>query len=144
MRAGQEAHAPGAAAAQMNQSFKPYLPGVLALIAEEIGEEVAVRLAEARGGRAIYVPKTPKADAELSQIVGLEAAQQLSKLLGHGTLMVPCGNIGGAGGRRARIEALWRQGLSQAQIAAEVDVHTRTVERVVASLRDDSEPKLPF
>ena len=114
------------------------------MIAEEIGEEVAVRLAEARGGRAIYVPKTPKADAELSQIVGLEAAQQLSKLLGHGTLMVPCGNIGGAGGRRARIEALWRQGLSQAQIAAEVDVHTRTVERVVASLRDDSEPKLPF
>ncbi|MBF9049902.1 helix-turn-helix domain-containing protein [Roseobacter sp. HKCCD9010] len=128
----------------MNKSFKPYLPGVLAMIAEEISEQVAVRLAEARGGRAVYVPKTPKPGSELSQIVGLEAAKQLSKLLGHGTLKVPCGNIGGAGGRRARIETLWHQGLSHAQIAAEVDVHTRTVERVVASLRDDSEPKLPF
>ena len=128
----------------MNKSGKPYLPGVLTLIAEEIGEAVAVHLAEARGGRYIYVPKTPKAHAELSRIVGLEAAQQLSKLLGHGTLLVPCGNIGGAGGRRARIEALWRQGLTKAQIATKVDVHIRTVERVVASLRDDSEPKLPF
>lgn len=128
----------------MNKAFKPYLPGVLALIAEEVGEDVAVRLAEARGGRAIYIPKTPKSNTELSLIVGLDPARELSKLLGHGALMVPCGNIGGAGGRRARIEALWHQGLSQAQIAAEVDVHLRTVERVVASLRDDREPKLPL
>ncbi len=95
----------------MNKISKPYLPGVLGLIAGEIGEEVAVRLAEARGGRAIHVPKTPMPDSELSRIVGLEAAGQLSRLLGEGTFMVPCGSFGGAGGRRARIEALWRQGL---------------------------------
>lgn len=128
----------------MNKPFKPYLPGILALIADEISEEVAVRLAEARGGREVYVPKLPVADSELARIVGLEAARQLADLLGHGALRVPCGNIGGAGGRRSKIAALWRQGLSQSQIAAEVDVHLRTVERVVAALRDDSEPKLPF
>ena len=128
----------------MKQGFKPYLPGVLALIAEEIGEKVAVRLAKARGGREVYIPKSANSENELSAIVGLEAAQSLVSLLGYGTLLVPCGNVGGAGGRRARIEALWRQGLSHAQIAAEVDVHVRTVERVVALLRDDSEPELPF
>ncbi|UWQ00835.1 hypothetical protein K3X44_09935 [Aliiroseovarius crassostreae] len=128
----------------MNQPRKPYLPGVLALIADEIGEETAVRLAKARGGRVIYIPKNPKPDSELTLIVGLNAATQTAKLLGHGRCIVPCGNIGGAAGRRARIEALWHEGLSQGEIAAEVDVHTRTVERVIASLRDDTAPELPF
>jgi hypothetical protein len=128
----------------MNEPFKPYLPGVLALIAEEIGEDVAVRLATARGGRAVYIPKIPKPEAELTRIVGLDAVRALCKLLGHGTVMVPCGNIGGAGGRRARIETLWRQGLSHAQIAATVDVHTRTVERVVATLKDTRQQNFPF
>lgn len=128
----------------MNKAFKPYLPGVLGYITEEIGEDVAVRLASARGGRMVYIPRTPRVDSELSKIIGLEDACALSKLLGHGNLLVPQGNLGGAGGRRARIEELWHQGMSHALIAAEVDVHTRTVERIVSGLKDDSQPKLPF
>lgn len=128
----------------MAEAFKPYLPGVLALISQEVGQEAALKLAGERGGRAIYVPKAARADDVLTGIVGLDDAQKIVTLLGHGTLMVPCGNIGGAGGRRARIEALLRQGLSQSEVAAEVDVHTRTVERVVAELRYDTQPRLPF
>lgn len=126
----------------MREAFKPYLPGVLAYIAEEISEDVAVRLAEKRGGREVYIPRAPSEDCELAKMVGLHATQQLTKLLGHGNLLVPCGNIGGANGRRARIEELWRLGMSQAQIAAEVDVHTRTVERVVSTLKDDRQSDL--
>lgn len=70
----------------MNERFTPYLPGVLALIAEEIGEEVAVRLAEARGGREVYIPRKCKEDTELARIVGLENAAKVIALLGHGTL----------------------------------------------------------
>lgn len=123
---------------------KPYLPGVLAYIVEEIGEQVAIDLATVRGGRTVYIPSNPKADSELSKIVGLDAAVKLNKLLGAGNLMVPCGSVGGAGGRRTRIIKLWNDGMSQSQIAAEVDVHTRTVERVVSSVKDTRQPKLPF
>ena len=126
----------------MREAFKPYLPGVLAYIAEEISVDVAVRLAETRGGREVYIPQAPDEDCKLTSLVGLNAARQISQLLGHGTLLVPCGNIGGANGRRARIEELWRLGLSQPRIAAEVDVHTRTVERVVRSLKDDRQSDL--
>lgn len=128
--------------------FKPYLPGVLAYISEEIGEDVAVRLAKARGGREVYIARAPKEDGEIAKIVGLDAALKLSGLLGHGTLMVPCGNIVGAGGRRVRIrhriEDLWQQGMTHAQIAAEVDVHTRTVERVVSALKDSNQSEFSF
>ncbi|WP_107495304.1 helix-turn-helix domain-containing protein [Thalassobius sp. I31.1] len=128
----------------MHEAFKPYLPGVLAQIAEEIGVDVAVRLAETRGGREVYIPHSPDENSKLAQLVGLKAAREISDLLGHGHLRVPCGNIGGASGRRTRIEELWRLGLSQSQIAAEVDVHTRTVERVISSLKDDRQGELPF
>lgn len=123
---------------------KPYLPGVLAYIAEEIGEQIAVDLAVGRGGRAVYIPTNPKADSELSKIVGLDAAAKLTKLLGSGSLLVPCGSIGGAGGRRTRIIELLDVGMSHSNIAAEVDVHTRTVERVALSVKDQRQPKLPF
>lgn len=123
---------------------KPYLPGVLAYIAEEIGEQVAIDLATVRGGRTVYIPSNPKADSELSKIVGLGAAIKLNKLLGSGNLLVPCGSVGGAGGRRTRIIELLHGGMSHSNIAAEVDVHTRTVERVAEALKDKRQPKLPF
>lgn len=120
----------------MNQSFKPYLPGVLGLISREVGIDCAIDLAKARGGRSVWIPKNPNPDHAIVSIVGLEEAIQLSRLLGVGNVLIPCGNIGGAAGRRARIERLLAEGVPNGQIAAEVDVHIRTVERVAASLRD--------
>lgn len=120
----------------MTQEFRPYLPGVLAFIADEIGDELAVRLAELKGGREIYIPKNPGPETSLAKLVGLENAQRLFKLLGSGKLLVPAGNIGGQTGRRQRVAMLLDQGISHSEIAAQVDVHLRTVERVAASLRD--------
>lgn len=130
------------------RALKPYLPGVLSYISEELGEDLAVRLATARGGREVYIPRDPKAGGELAKLVGLDDAARLSKLLGHGSMMVPCGSITGAGGRRirirVRIEEMWKQGMTHSQIAAEVDVHTRTVERVVAALKDANQSEFSF
>ncbi len=128
----------------MTRAFKPYLPGVLALIAKEIGIDCAIELAKARGGRSVWIPKQPSPDHTIVSIVGLEDAIQLSRLLGGGNVLIPCGNIGGAAGRRAQIERLLSEGVPNGQIAAEVDVHIRTVERVAATLRDaqGAEPSL--
>jgi len=121
-----------------------YLPGVLSLIAEEVSEDVAVKLAEAKGGRMIYVPAKVKDNSPLAEVLGLEDAQKVAKLLGAGDLLVPCGNIGGAGGRRARIVELHAQGLTHSQIAEQVGVHIRTVERATARVRDKRQPLLPL
>jgi len=116
----------------MTQPFKPYLPGVLSLIKKTIGEDMAVKVAKARGGQRLYIPDAPKGDHVLSQIVGLENARKLSKVMGSGRIDVPCGNIGGEAGRRERAAQLLKQGMSFDDVAAEVDLHRRTVERVAA------------
>lgn len=110
--------------------FKPYLPGILRLIADAIGEEMAVLLARKKGGRVVYVPKQPKPEHALVQVLGMENVMRLRDVTGWGEFLVPLGNIGGAQGRRNRIEALLKQGKSHSEIAASVDVHVRTVERV--------------
>ncbi len=121
-----------------------YLPGVLGYIAEEIGEEIAVQLAKSFGGRAVYLPKEPRADGRLARKIGLANAQRLSNLLGAGDLLVPCGDFAGNAGRKRCIEALHLEGLSHSQIAEELDVHIRTVERTVAKLRASNQSMLPF
>ena len=123
---------------------RPYLPGILGEIAEHIGEDVALRLAAERGGRAVFIPKYPGPCCALGKIVGVQAARQIVDLLGSGSVMVPCGHLRGAAGRRTKIIALWQSGMSQSNIAAEVDVSLSTVERTIARMRDDRQPELPF
>lgn len=122
----------------MSQPRKPYLPGVLAMISDEVGEDAAIALAKARGGRAVWIPKYPKPDSELSKIVGHQNALKISDLCGMGNIMVPCGNFGGMAGRRARAKELLQTGMSHSDIAARLDVTTRTVERVAAELKAES------
>lgn len=128
----------------MAQNPKPYLPGVLALIAEEVSEAAAVKLAQERGGRMVWIPKNPKPDGTLAKMVGIDAATKISALLGQGDLKVPSGSLGGATGRRYRIEEMFNRGLSNSAIAEAVDVDLRTVERTVAKLRNAQQPGLPF
>jgi len=127
----------------MSEPFKPYLPGVLALIADQVGLDVAVTLCKARGGREIYIAKHPAPGCALAQIVGHANAQKLYHLLGSGKMLVPAGNFSGQTGRRQRIAALLDQGLSHAHIAAEVDVHIRTVERMSSELRGANVARQP-
>lgn len=79
----------------MSDGFKPYIPGVLALIADEISVDFAVRLAKHRGGREVYIAKDPVPGCSLSKLVGQANAQKLYKLLGSGKIFVPAGNISG-------------------------------------------------
>lgn len=120
----------------MSDDFKPYLPGALAVIRDLIGEAAAIAIAKKFGGRRLYIPAKPNSDHALSKVVGLENAQKLSQRFGNGRLVIPCGNLGGAVGRRERIKKLLREGVSHSNIAGEVDVTMRTVERVAAEEAD--------
>ena len=124
--------------------FKPYLPGILWLIAEEVGEDVAIKLATERGGRAVHVPKNPAPDHVLTQLVGLRAAQEISDLCGAGEFNVPCGNLRGAAGRKARAQQLLSEGTSCAAVAADIDLSIRTVQRYRKEMTDDNQLKLPL
>jgi hypothetical protein len=128
----------------MNAQPKYYLPGVLNLIAEKLGEEVAVTLAEQKGGVEAYVPATVTEDCELAQVVGFENAQRLKDLLGVGQFIVPLGNIGGTGARNERCRQLYAQGLTHAAIAREVGCHVRTVERATAGMPSPRQNQLPL
>lgn len=122
----------------------PYLPGVLREIADEIDVDTALKLARARGGRSVYVPKKPEPNSELSLIVGHAEARAISALIGYGDLRVPAGPARGQAGRRERVEAMLRQGFSHAQIADRVDVAQRTVERIARKLANDTQLQLPI
>lgn len=121
-----------------------YLPGVLGFIAEELGKELAIEFAKAFGGREVYIPERVGSESRLARALGHEEAKQIAKLLGRGDLLVPCGNLGGGGARRAKIVELYHTGLSHSQIAECVGVHIRTVERNIAGLENPDEPGLPF
>ena len=118
------------------------LTGVLSQIADELGEEVAVKLALVRGGRTVYIPSQVTPDCLLAQIVGLDAAFGIAQMFGAGYLLIPQGGIRGRGATHRQIKALYKQGLSQEKIADRVDVHIRTVERVIAGMRDDRQLSL--
>ncbi|MGV6840001.1 MAG: helix-turn-helix domain-containing protein [Planktomarina sp.] len=128
----------------MSYMPKPYLPGILALIAEHVSEDAAVKLAKARGGRTIWIPGHPKDDHALCKIVGLDNAKSILKVLGAGQVIVPCGSFAGAEGRKRRIVELWQAGLSGEQIATELDVHVRTVFRTIEGLDLERQKQLPL
>lgn len=119
-----------------------YLPGVLGLISDELGKELAVDFAKAFGGREIYIPKVVKPDSVLAKKLGQENAVKIAKLFGSGDLLVPCGDVAGTAGRKARIAELYLEGMSQSQIAAHLGVHIKTVSRATARLRDEEQPFL--
>jgi DNA-binding NarL/FixJ family response regulator len=132
----------------MTTNAKPFLPGVLGWIAEDISENVAVKLATSCGGREVYIPKVIASNTRLAQIMGHKDAKALLSLLGHGTLLVPHGSFGGQIRRteklHERIRDLRTQGRTNSQIAAEVDVHIRTVERVFEDKPDPRQSQLPL
>lgn len=119
----------------MSEAFQAQLPGVLALISEELGYQVAVALASEFGGREIYISKSPSPDSELVKTIGAESAAGLEALLGTGSLLVPKGSFGGEAGRRQAIAQLLDTGHTHDSIARALDVHIRTVERVAAKMR---------
>jgi DNA-binding transcriptional regulator LsrR (DeoR family) len=97
-----------------------------------IGEEAARRLAEAFGGRRLYIPKAPGEQHPITVAIGAAAAKVLAaEFGGSAPIDVPMLST-----RRARIVELDGLGWSRAKIAREVGVTERRVYSALASLRN--------
>ncbi|WP_279480287.1 hypothetical protein [Aureimonas sp. SK2] len=123
-----------------------YLPGILAEIAEVAGEAAALAVADAKGGRQVWIPKTATPGHWLVDAVGLEAAEAIcrhflqsnadGKEVGRLRILIPQGPAGSI--RRARrkmIDAI-EAGASARDAARVAGLHERTAWRMKARLRD--------
>lgn len=104
--------------------------GILADIEEIIGTADTLKLAHDCGGTTVFIPKKPRAEMLLSQIIGLENVKKLSLALGQGEILIPMSFFRGIGLRRVRIAQLLDHGLTVQKIAQQIEVHERTVYRV--------------
>lgn len=124
----------------MNDSATTQLPELLARIAEAAGEDAALLVAKALGGRPFYVPAPHdlKGDHRLVELVGLERARAICTELGHGDVILPRGPFSTPAEMRRRVAELLRERKSHAAIALATNLHIRTVEKIAARLRDDT------
>ncbi len=104
--------------------------GILAEIEDIIGTSATLQIVQERGGTEIVVPKKPTEKCLISKIIGIEAAKKLSLEFGYGKFMIPMGHFRGMGRKKVLAAKMIEQGLSSNTIAAELDIHERTVRRV--------------
>lgn len=109
------------------------LPGVLAAIADLIGVEPALHLAERWGGRRRYIPTAEQ----------LRRDHPLVGLLGRRRALLVCGQLGGGEvnlpsakplRHALRARELRRQGRSHAEIAGELGLGVKRVAELVAGV----------
>lgn len=116
------------------------LPGILSEIAEVIGEDQAERLAEALGGREIYLSRNPGRNNVVASVIGHERTVLLARALGNDTIRLPMG-------ARKRVSIgrrMLKERVPHSEISQKLHVHTRTVERWAKDLREDRQLSLPF
>jgi hypothetical protein len=121
------------------------LPKLLAEIAEVIGREAALLLAEEFGGTEIFVPATAQKAHRLARIIGPEATEQLCRYFRIGMeqgfsgvrLLIPMAS-GVRSTTRQRVADALADGLSLNESALVVGIHTRSVSRHRAALARDA------
>lgn len=118
------------------------MPDLLDCIAKEIGDDAALLVAREWGGRSLYIPQRIEPGHRLAEILGLERAQQLIKMIGHGPIMVPLGPSARLTQIHDLIYRRLREGYSHAHVAREAGVHVRSVERLAAKLRESTQTSL--
>ncbi len=64
-------------------------PASLVQVKGSIGLAATLRLVEAFGGTACYIPATPDPSNRLTQVIGIEATEKLIRDLGAGSFDVP-------------------------------------------------------
>lgn len=109
------------------------LPGVLAEIAELVGNAKALQIAAHAGGTRVYFPSRVHPDHWLVQCVGLEATGKILERFAGDTCDIPQAGHGSLAqfrrGIAKRIHELDGDEKSSKHIAREVGVSQRTVHR---------------
>lgn len=106
-----------------------------------IGEIAAVKLVGAMGGTRFYVREHIPVDSPIAAAIGIEAAQHLAEHIATGVgglvVEIPRGPSSQMAQYRTRLlETVAKAGMTERQIAAELNVHGRTVRRARKKLRE--------
>lgn len=117
-------------------------PEGLRQLADIIGPEATLALAELKGGISIYVPKTPFAGCQLLPIIGEQALAALCRQYGGDWMNVPLGKFIDA--YKPKILDLHGRGMSKRQIALKLGCTERYVREVTNSLRGPQQMRLPL
>lgn len=121
------------------REIEPSPSGVLADIAQIIGQTAADAICKSFGGIEIYIPK-PEAindNHPLAIAVGVELAQKLAKDLGRGKLNIPQGIHSSANQTKLKIKHLANEGLSAPKIARKLGITERWVRYRLAEIKVD-------
>lgn len=118
-------------------------PATLQLIADELGDAEALRLAAAYGGRKLFVPLSLPPGHALERELGRDLAMAVVRLLGPGHVEIPLGPLAHGRQRAIALARAVAEGGSANQIAARTGYHIRSVHRARASLRGEAESDQP-
>lgn len=107
------------------------LPGILADIADIVGEDAALLVARAGGGRRVYIPKPAylKEGHWLVDAVGMDKAHAIADAIGGGQVDLPQGPAGGRAQTQRAIARALDEGLSCTTIVRLTGVDDSTVWR---------------
>lgn len=120
-------------------------PAMLDELAELIGEELTLELAQAEGGLdQTYIPREPTEGHPWARVIGAEAFAKVVKVWGGEKVALPRGSFIRL--RKVEILDLAEQGLSNREIARRANVTERHVRRVLGNLTrpDPRQTDLPF
>ena len=106
------------------------LAGVLAEVADALGEDKARVLAKAFGGRRLYVPSKVQAEHPIALALGHPAAEELVKMFRGKTIDVPLGPASASARNAAAILTMAARGSDTHEIAKALCICARTVQRV--------------
>lgn len=114
------------------------LPDLLSRIAAAAGEDAALLVAKAFGGRPFYLPGADEVTPEhrLAEVVGVERARAICSEIGRGEVTFPRGPFSSVGEARRRVREMLEQRRSKASIALELNLHIRTIEKIAARLQE--------
>lgn len=113
------------------------LPPTAQVLAEVIGPEKTVRLAQVCRCRSVYIPKRLKADHWLRMVIGDEDAQRLSDEFPGFTLpLAKCKRVVNHE-RNRNILKMYTDGLTYAEIARLMDMPKRTVQTIVYRAKNE-------
>lgn len=121
----------------MNAQYPADWPQGLIDIAEVIGAECAMLLAEHVGGISSYVPKEPQSNHKLAMIIGLPALRMLAAEYGGMWIEIP--KYAAARSKKVKIRRLLKEGTSARETALQADATRRWVIEVAKEMQNEAQ-----
>ena len=119
----------------MSESPKEY-PSDLERIRATIGDDLTDKLQMELGGQEVYFADNPTYGSPTVLCVGVDAVRKIARELGRGKCMVALGRFSARERMRADARRLIREGVSAGCIAKETGLHSRTVRRIAAEMKE--------